>query len=157
MILFNFDVIAKPDKSIGQRQPDVNGRHLWSMFHEKEMGRLCLIINEECKKEHLEVWLKREGFKASMYEFVDIDNPVLKAERIHTIASMWGRIKWYVDNDPRVCAETIKLGIPTLLVGVPFVVRPEWSEPANIREWESVVEELDRQAMKASMKTWDEL
>lgn len=40
MILFNFDVIARPADSLGQRQPDADGRYIWNLFHTQEMGKI---------------------------------------------------------------------------------------------------------------------
>lgn len=154
MILFNFDVIARPSDELGGRQPDPDGRYIWNLLHEKEMGRICLIVNKEYPRELFEAWLKKEMFKASVYEFVEFDDPVLRAERIHTIGGIWGRPKWYVDNDPRVCAETMKRGIPTLFTGVPYVVRPEWNGDKTIKSWDVLVDEIDEQAIKAATKTW---
>ncbi len=156
MILFNFDVIAKPSDMLGQRQPDNDGRFIWNLFHEKEMGGICLIVNDHYDSELFEQWLRRENFKASMYEFLDFTDPVLKAERIHTIASIWGRTKWYIDNDARVCAETLKRGIPTLLVGAPYIIRPEWNGTKDLRSWDTLTKELDDQALKATSKNWGE-
>lgn len=157
MILFNFDVIARPAETLGQRQPDSDGRYVWNLFHEQEMGRICLIVNDDYDKDLFETWLKRESFKAAMYEFVDFSDPILRAERIHTISAIWGRAKWYVDNDARVCAETLKRGIPTLLVASPYIIRPEWTAPKQIRSWDSLTLELDDQAIKASTKTWNDV
>lgn len=157
MILFNFDVIARPADSLGQRQPDADGRYIWNLFHTQEMGKICLIVNDIYDKELFEVWLKRENFKAAMYEFVDFVDPVLKAERIHTLSGIWGRSKWYVDNDARVCAETLKRGIPTLLVASPYVIRPEWHSPKQIKSWDTLTTELDEQAMQAANRTWSDV
>lgn len=155
MILFNFDVITRPAETLGQRQPDPEGRFIWNLFHEKELGRICLIVNEEYDRTMFETWLKRENFKASMYEFVEFTDPVLRAERIHTLSGVWGgRIKWYVDCDPRVCAETVKRGLPTLLVATPYTIRPEWSGPKQIKSWDVLTSELDEQAYRAASKTW---
>jgi hypothetical protein len=157
MIIFNFDVIAKPADQIGQRQPDSDGRSIWNMFHDKELGRICLIVNQDYDKELFEQWLRRESFKAAMYEFIDFKDPVLRAERIHTISGIWGRAKWYVDNDARVCAETLKRGIPTLLVASPYIIRPEWAGTRELKTWDTLTKELDDQAMKASDKNWREV
>jgi len=154
MILFNFDVLAKPAETLGERQPDPDGRYIWHMFHEREMGRICLIVNQEYPRDLFEAWLKKEAFKASAYEFLDFEDPILRGERIHTIGGIWGRPRWYVDNDPRVCAETMKRGIPTMLIGVPYVVRPEWGGQKVIKSWDVLVDEIDEQAIKAATKTW---
>lgn len=156
MLLFNFDVISRPADSLGERQPNSHGRYIWNLFHEKEMGRICLIVNKEYDRQLFEAWLKREAFKAAMYEFVEFEDPALRAERIHTIAAIFGRAQWYVDNDPRVCAETLRLGIPTLLVASPHVIRPEWSGTKSTKPWDTLIEELDDQAMQQSIKNWGE-
>jgi hypothetical protein len=157
MILFNFDVLAKPSETLGQRQPDPEGRYLWSLLHEREMGRICIIVNQDYERELFEGWLKKEGVKAASYEFILFDDPILKAERIHTVAAVWGKAKWYVDNDPRVCAETLKRGIPTIVAVSPYVVRPEWDGGRMVKSWESLVDEIDTQALKAANRTWGDV
>ena len=87
---------------------------------------------------------------------LDEPDPVLRAEKVHRIGAVFGKPEWYVDNDPRTCAETLKLGMPTLLIASPYLVRPEWSNMKVIREWGSLVEEMDNQALKAAEKTWRE-
>lgn len=154
MILFNFNVLARPGEVLAARQPDPDGRAIWSMLFEKFSGRICVISNVEYDRMQFEEWLKIEQFKASVYEFVDQVDPVLKAERVHTIGASIGRINWYVDNDPRVCAETLKLGIPTLVVASPYIVRPEWGSGRQVKEWDSLVDEMDSQALKAAEKSW---
>lgn len=156
MIVFNFDVLARPGESLSLRQPDPDGRAVWSMMFEKYTGRICVVSFTEYDRPQFEEWLKREKFKASVYEFVDQIDPVLKAERIHIIGSSFGRINWYVDNDARVCAETLKMGIPTMVVASPYVIRPEWDTGRKVKEWGSLVDEMDSQALKAAEKTWRE-
>lgn len=157
MIIFNFDVLARPGESLALRQPDPDGRAVWSMLFDKYMGRLCVVSTVEYDRMQFEEWLKREKFKASSYEFIDQVDPVLIAERTHIIGSAFGRINWYVDNNPRVCAETLKLGIPTLVVASPYIVRPEWSDVKRVKEWGSLVEEMDSQALKAAEKSWGDI
>lgn len=157
MIVFNFDVIARPGDSLELRQPDPEGRAIWRMMFEHYTGRICVISDVEYTRFQFEDWLKREQFKASVYEFLDVPDAVLKAERIHIIGSTFGRITWYVDNDALACAETLKLGIPTLLVASPYIVRPEWGGNKTIKEWGALVNEMDSQALKASEKSWREM
>lgn len=157
MIVLSFDVIARPGDSLAIRQPDPDGRAVWSMLFDKYTGRLCVVSTTEYDRSQFEEWLKIEKFKASTYEFIDHTDPVLIAEKVHTIGSAFGRINWYVDNDPRVCSETLKLGIPTLVVACPYIVRPEWDSGRRIKEWGSLVDELDVQALKAAEKTWRDL
>lgn len=154
MIIFNFSVLARPAESLPLRQPDSDGRNIWSMFHEANYGRICLVVNEDYDKELLEEWLKREGFKPSFYEFIGEDKPTLQAERIHRVSAVFGKAKWYVDNDPEVCAQTLKLGIPTLLVATPYIIRPEWSGDKALKPWDTLVEEVNRQHLIRATKAW---
>jgi hypothetical protein len=157
VIVFNFNVLATPAETLPLRQPDPNGRAVFSMMFEKYMGRICVVSTIEYDRPVFEDWLKRERFKASSYEFIDEVDAVLQAEKVHRIGSAFGRIDWYVDNDPRVCAETLKLGISTLVAASPYVVRPEWNGSRYIKEWGTLVDEMDSQALKAAEKTWRDL
>lgn len=154
MILFNFSVIARPAESLPLRQPDSDGRSLWNMMHAHYMGRICLIVDEDYPADLLENWLKQEGFKPSVYQVIDEVLPDIKAEKVHRVGAIFGRPVWYVDNDPKVCAKTIALGIPTLMVGCPYVLRPEWVLQKDMRKWDDLVEEMNNQALKAAERTW---
>ena len=157
MIVFNFSVLARPAESLSLRQPDPEGRAVWGAFFDKYMGRIILVCNEDYDRGQFTDWLKREQFKASMLDFIDTTDPVLRAEKVHRVGSAAGRIDWYIDNDPRTCAETLKLGIPTIVVAAPYIVRPEWDTGRKIKEWGSLVDELDNQALKAAEKTWGDV
>lgn len=156
MILFNFSVLARPADSISLRQPDPQGLYIWRMMHDQSVGRICLVVNEDYTKMIMEDWLKKEGIKPSFYEMLDESDPILRAEKINRIGAVFGKPEWYVDNDPRTCAETLKLGMPTMLIASPYLVRPEWSNMKVIKEWNVLVEELDTQALRAAEKTWRE-
>lgn len=157
MIVFNFSVLAKPGGTLATRQPDPDGRAIWRALFSHYMGRVIVVSNDVYDKEQFDTWLKREQYKASTYVFLDQIDPYLTAEKVHTVGSTFGRITWYVDNDPRVCAETLKLGIPTLVVASPYIVRPEWDGGRKIKEWSNLVDEMDTQALRAaerSEKDW---
>ena len=154
MIVFNFSVLARPAENLSLRQPDSDGRAVWGAFFDKYMGRIILVCNEDYDRGQFTDWLKREQFKASMLDFIDVTDPVLRAEKVHRIGSAAGRIDWYIDNDPRTCAETLKLGIPTIVIAAPYIVRPEWDTGRKIKDWGSLVDELDNQALKAAERTW---
>lgn len=154
MIIFNFSVLARPAESLPLRQPDPDGREIWSLFFANHYGRIALVVNEDYDKALMEEWLKREGFKPSMYDFILESQPVLRAERVHRLSAVFGKAKWYVDNSPEVCAETLKLGIPTLLVASPYIVRPEWANERKMRPWDSLVEEVNRQSLERSSRAW---
>ena len=125
-------------------------------MHDQSVGRICLVVNEDYTKMIMEDWLKKEGIKPSFYEMLDESDPTLRAEKINRIGAVFGKPEWYVDNDPRTCAETLKLGMPTMLIASPYLVRPEWSNMKVIKEWNVLVEELDTQALRAAEKTWRE-
>lgn len=154
MIVFNFSVLAKPAETLATRQPDSDGRAVWGAFFDKYMGRIILVCNEDYDRAQFTEWLKREQFKASMLDFIETEDPVLRAEKVHRVGSAAGRIDWYIDNDPRTCAETLKLGIPTIMVASPYIVRPEWDGGRKVKDWGSLVDELDTQALKAAERTW---
>jgi hypothetical protein len=157
VIIFNFDVLARPGESLATRQPDPDGRAVWSMMFEKYTGRICVVSTNEYDRSHFEDWLKIEKFKASSYEFIDHVDPVLRAEKVHIIGSAFGRINWYVDNDPRTCAETLKLGIPTIVIASPYIIRPEWNRGRKLKGWDSLVTEMDTQALKAAERDWRDI
>jgi len=113
-------------------------------------------VNEDYSKLIIEDWLKKEGIKPSFYEMLDEPDPFLRAEKIHRIGAVFGKPEWYVYNNPRTCAETLKLGIPTLLIASPYLALQSWSNMKVIKEWNVLVEELDVQALKAAEKTWRE-
>ena len=156
MIVFNFDVLARPSADLGARQPDPEGRDLWRMFFEKSVGRIVLVVNDDVNRQIFEVWLKKEGFKPALYEVMDTHDPVLKAEKVQLLTTSFGKASWYVDNDPATCARTMRLGIPTLMVCSPWVVRPEWHEQRVPRDWDDIVAETTRQAVIKAEKTWGE-
>ncbi len=157
MIVFNFDVLARPGDSLATRQPDPDGRAVWSMLFDKYTGRICVVSTTEYDRTQLEEWLKREKFKASSYDFIDFIDPALRAERVHIIGSAFGRINWYVDNDAATCAETLKLGIPTMVIASPYIIRPEWDGGRKLKGWDSLVDEINSQALKAAERDWRDL
>jgi len=154
VIVFNFDVVARPAESLATRQPDPDGRAIWGALFEKYMGRIILVCNDVYDRSQFMDWLKREQFKASMLDFIDQTDPVLIAESVHRIGSAAGRINWYVDNNPSTCRETLKLGIPTLVVASPYILRPEWGTDYKVKEWGNLVTEMETQALKSAEKTW---
>ena len=130
---------------------------MWTMFHRELMGRIFVVVDKADSKEHLETWLLREGFKAFQYEILDTTDPVIKADRVHQFSASLGRTTWYVDNDPRTCARTLEKGIPTLMVGNPYIIRPEWTAPRDVKSWGELVDEIERQNEMRNRKTWGEM
>lgn len=157
MIIFNFDVIARPHKEISQRVPDRDGIHLWKDMWETHLGRIGLVVDECSDPFLLEHWLKVNGIKAAIYEVLETRAPVLKAEKVHHLGMSIGRSSWYIDTDPHTVAETMRLGIPSLLVANPYIMRPEWNGETAARPWDELVNEIEDQKLKQSEKTWGDL
>jgi hypothetical protein len=157
MHIVNFNVLARQGPELGARIPDPEGRSLWNMFHAQTMGDLAIVVDENLNKGIFEQWLLREGIKAQFYEFLDSSDPVVKADKVHILKAAYGRIGWYIDNDPRTIALTLSKGIPSLLVGSPFTIRPEWENERSITPWDELVAEMDSQKMKQQAKVWSYL
>jgi hypothetical protein len=68
-----------------------------------------------------------------------------------------GRVDWYIDIDPKMVALTLKEGIPSLLVSVPYVARPEWNQDKEIKQWDSLIEEIDGQAILKAERNWTDI
>lgn len=156
MIVINLSVLSRPSENVSSRQPVPEGRAIWSMMFERYMGRIAVLSNEVYNPAFFADWLKREGFKASFFECIDEPLPDLKAQKIQLLGAAFGKIEWYVDTDPRVCAHTTALGIPTIVISVPDTIRPEWEQGKTIRQWDTLVEEMESQALKAAERTWRE-
>ena len=58
-----------------------------------------------------------------------------------------GAVHLYVDADPAMVAEALRLGIPTLLSSSPSYARPEFrpDAPKGVRRWDDLMAERTRQ------------
>jgi hypothetical protein len=158
VILFNLNVIARPGNEMGARLPDPDGMYLWKTLHEASIGRVGLVVTGDIPDTSiLETWLKINGVKAVMYDVLGTTEPKICAEKIARMFGAAGGRSMYLDTDPATVSETFAMGIPSLLVCQPYVVRPEWSTQRQMRGWESLVEEIDRQAIAKSEKNWGEM
>lgn len=160
MIFVHFDVIANPAENVGSRQPSPEGRRLWNALFEMYKGRMVILADDGEGVDGLPVWLKTEGFKASYIHIIDDfvrDGVSARANAVWSLMSTVGKPLWYLDTDASCCAEVLRFGVPTLLVAVPSVQRPEWHESEPVRSWDLVVEELNKQALKKAEKAWGDL
>lgn len=158
MIVVTFDVIANRSPDIGASQPNNHGRKLWNMLFTVYNGRICLLIDGVDKDKHqlLMEWLKKENYKPGSIDFhweTGADN---RLDRVRAIHAAHNRIDWYVDVDPNTVSKVIKEGIPTMLVTIPHIIRPEWDQPRTIVAWDELTNEIETQTLKKAERTWRE-
>lgn len=157
MIIVSFDVLALSSLSseeVGARQPSPEGKRLWNSLFPTYNGRMMVFAAGVTNQEGCLQWLKREGFKASSVDVIENTHVDTKVERIEVLHALYGRITWYIDTDPHVVAKVSRNGIPTLLVTVPHVIRPEWSEERTKKGWDAVVQEIEAQQLARAERTW---
>lgn len=157
MLVMHLDVLALPGESAATRQPSLEGRRLWNILFPAFSGRMVVLADSGANEELLLSWLKREGYKPSMVHiakelWMDGSNP--RADAVWDISAVFGKVSWYVDVDPETCAYTIAKGIPTLLVAVPTISRPEWREPKAVRGWDAITQEIDQQQRIRAEREW---
>ena len=159
MLIVSFDVLALPSAvsdEIGARQPIPEGRRLWNSLFTSYNGRMMVFAAGVSNYDGCLQWLKREGFKASTVDVIADTHVDTKVERIEVLHALYGKVTWYIDVDPNVVAKVSRNGIPTLLVTVPHVVRPEWSEQREKKGWEAVVQEIEAQQLARAERTWND-
>lgn len=158
MIVVSFDVIANRAEEIGSSQPNNNGRKLWTALFSMYNGRICLLVDgvEKHEQQLVAEWLKKENYKPGSIDFHWERGPDVRLDRVRAIHAAHTKIDWYIDTDPSTVAKVIKDGIPTLLVTVPYIVRPEWDEPRRIVAWDEVANAVETQALKKAERTWRE-
>ena len=156
MIIFSFDVLALPSEATGARQPTLEGRKLWNMAFPAFSGRI-LVFGAGMEVDECQTWLKRENYKASTVDVIAETDSRSKFNRIDTLRSVYGRLDWLVDVDPEVISYAIKAGIPSLLVTMPYVVRPEWSIERKPKEWNKLVTEIEAQRLAWAERNWGDV
>ncbi len=158
MIIVTFDVIANRAKDIGASQPNNHGRRLWSMLFGTYNGRICLLVDGVEKNEHqlITEWLKKENYKPGSIDFHWESGSDNRLDRVRAIHAAHNIIDWYVDTDPVTLSKVIAEGIPTLLVTIPYIVRPEWEENRKIVAWDELTHKIETQALKKAERTWKE-
>lgn len=162
MIFFTFDSLALPAESLGARQPRPETRRLWNALFPFYHGRLVVIADGIPKEGHngeqiLKEWLKREGFKATAIDISATSGSEVKYDRVMSLTSVFGKPHWFVDSDPETIAKVARYGIPTMLLTIPHTVRPEWSEGREIKGWNELVEEINKQELAKQERTWGDV
>lgn len=156
MILISFDALAHPGPELGARIPRRETRKLWNALFPGYGGRVSIMATGIKNTQILLEWLKREGFKASTVDIVEDDHPDTKVDRVASFNAVYGLIYWYIDVDPVAVAKVAHMGIPTLLLTVPDIVRPEWVDNRVPKSWETLVEEIETQALAKAERTWND-
>jgi hypothetical protein len=156
MVVFSFDVLAYPNDELGARQPIPEGRRIWNAFTASYNGRIAVLGTGVRNTPVFLEWLKREGFKASTVDIIEDDGSLVKVDRVLSLNAVYGRIDWYVDSDPAAIAGVTHNGIPTLLITVPHTVRSEWVDVKKVKGWDTLVGEIESQALAKAEKTWND-
>lgn len=123
-------------------------------------GRIALLVDNGTDEKLVAEWLKRERFKPSLiYSTKDwsVDGSTPRADAVWSISAELGRVEWYLDVDTETIAVVLAKGIPSLLVAVPHVTRPEWRSAKSIRGWGDIADELDKQAVLRSERSWGDV
>jgi hypothetical protein len=146
-IVMSMDGVLRSDT--GEFLPD--GLIVYRAF--KSIARVVLLTSMEAKK--AETWLamnKMPDFDDLIDNSVKVDPTERLKDRQIKVARSRGSIEFYVDADPLMVAEAMRLGIPALLMTTPAYIRPEFrpDAPKGVRPWDEIVAETNRQqAMKA--------
>ena len=159
MLVLHFDVIALPAQSVGERQPSPEGRRLWNILFDQFSGSVVLIIEADSLLAEVQGWLMREGFKPSLIQIEDEpfnSGESSRANAVWKVSSGVGKVSWYFDVDPEACAQTLQKGIPSILVGIPSIIRPEWRNPKVIKGWDTLSQEISVQKARRAEQLWEE-
>jgi hypothetical protein len=159
MILITMDTLALPSETVGTRKPSVEGRGLWNMLFQQYNGSIVLIADGRDDKDHLEHWLKSEGFKPSMLDYSVDNTPREKVRRATQLRNAFGNVRWFVDVDPYSAQLALEEGLPTLIAVAPSVPRTEWRSDRveGNKPWDTLVEEIDRQRLMRAEANWGEI
>ena len=158
MILITMDTLALPSDTVGTRKPSVEGRGLWNMLFQQYNGSIVLIADGRDDKDHLEHWLKSEGFKPSMIDFSADSTPREKVRRATQLRNAFGNVRWFVDVDPYSAQLALEDGLPTLIAVAPSVPRIEWRSDRveGNKPWDTLGEEIARQRIMRAEANWGE-
>lgn len=120
----------------------------------KVLGRVILLTSMD--RQMAEVWLMMHNM-SDYDELIDSSVALDPSEKLRhrqlAVARTRGEITMYVDADPSMVAESLRLGITSLLFSSPQYSRPEFrpDAPKGVRRWDDLVGERTRQqALKAA-------
>jgi hypothetical protein len=152
------DTLATPAATVGQRLPSIEGRRLWNLMFQQYSGSIILIADNNDNKDHLEHWLKSEGFKPSMIDYATDNTARSKVQVAGRLRNAFGNLHWFVDIDPYSAQLAIEEGLPTLITIAPSVPRAEWRNDRETekRSWGDLIEEIDKQRIMRAEANWAE-
>ncbi len=158
MLIVTFDVLAYPttDKSmsIGARQPAHESRKLWHALYNQYHGNLIIMATGTTRTDLIEGWAKLEGYKYAHIDVIESTKPEDIRDRVRDFNAIYGKIHWFVDSNPRTVKLVMEDAIPSLLVGLPAFVRPEWRENKQREHqlWDDLVREIEVQTIYRAEK-----
>lgn len=158
MLIVTFDVLAYPTtdklKSIGARQPSPEAQKLWNALYNQYHGNLIILATGTDRTDLVEGWAKMEGYKYAHVAVVESTKPEDIRDRVREFNAIYGKIHWFVDSNPRTVKLVMEDAIPSLLVGLPAFVRPEWreSKPKEHQLWDDLVKEIEVQTLYRAEK-----
>jgi len=154
----NNPVFGSTKANVAERPPSIEGRRLWNLLFAQYSGSIILLVDKRDDQEHVEHWLRVEGFKPSMIDYAHDNEPRSKVQAAARIRNAFGNLHWFVDIDPHSAQLAIEEGLPTLVTVAPSVPRAEWrtdKEQEN-RPWASLVAEIERQKLMRAEANWGE-
>ena len=158
MLIVTFNVLAYPttDKltSIGARQPSPEAQKLWNALYNQYHGNLIILATGTDRADLVEGWAKMEGYKYAHVAVVESTKPEDIRDRVRDFNAIYGKIHWFVDSDPRTVKLVMEDAVPSLLVGLPAFVRPEWRENKQKEHqlWDDLVREIEVQTLYRAEK-----
>ena len=152
------DTLALPAEVLGERLPSIEGRRLWNLLFAQYSGSIILIADERDEKDHLEHWLKTEGFKPSMIDYAHDNEARSKVQAAARLRNAFGNLHWFVDIDPYSARLAIEEGLPTLITIAPSVPRAEWrsDKETEKKSWDDLIVEIDKQRVMRAEANWGE-
>lgn len=162
MIFITLDALALPAETLGARQPRAEVRRLWNALFPFYHGRM-LVLADGIKKDGTQgqqvllEWLKKENYKAASVDMVEETGAETKFDRVLSLSSAYGNPHWFIDIDPEAIAKVAHYGIPTMLITIPNIIRPEWVDGRPIKSWDSLVEEIESQNLLKNERNWGDV
>ena len=130
------------------------GLIMYRGFH--TLGRIVLIT--DLPQDLAKVWLMMHNlsdYDVLLDNSVSVDPEEPLKQRQLAVARTRGPVNMYVDADPGMVAEALRLGITAVLFSSPKYARPEYrpDAPKGIRKWDDIVAERTRQQVLKTVDT----